>query len=122
DPPQMGGLNQFELDIPGGNPANEIVAGEYEAAEEALTSIRVFDSLGSERELFFFVRKTGDNQWAWRAEDEIGQPVGSGTLQFNSIGRLIAQTGTVNLPAFGGADPMTITPDFSQATQYGDDT
>lgn len=92
----------------------------WSPAEVRQTSIRVYDSLGNEREVFMSIRKTGDNTWAYEAQDEAGNDIGNGTLHFDANGRLLSQTGTISLPGVGGALPTVITPDFTRATQFAE--
>lgn len=91
------------------------------ATESAQTTLRVFDSLGAEHDVFLAFEKIDQNEWVWQATDIDGNVVGTGQLQYDSAGGLVTQTGTIAFhPA--GADPLNIAPDFSGLTQYADAT
>lgn len=88
-------------------------------------TVRVFDSLGTPRDidLTFTKLATPDNSWTWEAQ-YAGATVGTGTLTFNTDGSIPAgTTGAVSIPAAtlasGGTAPadLNITFDYSDVTQ-----
>jgi flagellar hook protein FlgE len=94
------------------------------------TSITVYDSLGTAHQATMYFRKTSDNNWdgylyVGGSNVTFGPAPGSAAfpLEFDASGTLIdPATGTLTLNAYtppGGAGPMTLTLDFSDATQYG---
>jgi flagellar hook protein FlgE len=94
------------------------------------TSITVYDSLGTAHQATMYFRKTADNNWngylyVGGTSVTYGPAPGSAAfpLEFDTSGTLIdPATGSLTLNAHtppGGAGPMTLTLDFSDATQYG---
>lgn len=88
------------------------------------TSTTVFDSLGNaSTATFFFVKDAAPNAWNVAMTID-GTPVGGlNPLQFSATGTLIAPaTGEIAFPAYTpttGANPITLTFDLLQSTQYG---
>jgi len=91
------------------------------------TSVTVYDSLGSAHlATMYYVRTAPLANNSWNTYLYIdGNPVdGPDTLQFNNAGALIvpAPPGTLTAPAYNpgnGAANITLTLDYSQATQFG---
>lgn len=117
---------QFSLAPPGLGDAPSFVwdngtVMDVTATEAEQTTLRIFDSLGAEHDIFFAFEKGSQNEWIWQATDIAGNVVGTGRLVYDSAGGLVTQTGTIELdPA--GAESIVLTPDFSQLTQYADAT
>jgi flagellar hook protein FlgE len=100
-------------------PARPVIAS-FMAPPETVTSTKVYDSLGVPHTLTTKVRRTGTNQWSWTATEDSGLPVtnGCGTLAFDTKTGYVTNTpggSMVFTPV--GADPVSITPDFSKVTQ-----
>jgi flagellar hook protein FlgE len=87
---------------------------------EHITTTAVYDSLGNEHVVTLTLERTTDNNWNWVASG-IGVS-GAGTLTFDSAGKLQsgATSGVISVAASGGASSLTITPDFSDITQFAD--
>ena len=83
-----------------------------------VTSVDVFDSLGTPHNLEMTFTKTAANTWDWSAEID-GTAVGNGTLAFHPTGELDAVTGgPLTYNPTTGADPMTMNIDLAAITQY----
>jgi flagellar hook protein FlgE len=88
------------------------------------TSIVTYDSLGNDHTATMYFRKTADNQWdGYVYVDGVAAPSGPLAMTFSSTGALISPAnglfngvGPFTLP---GADPLSLTLDFSDTTQYG---
>ncbi len=85
-----------------------------------VVSTQVFDSLGNAHNVSLTLTRTSDNNWDWAASG-VGVS-GAGTLTFDSNGKLQsgATSGTIAVAASGGSNSLTVTPDFSNITQYAD--
>lgn len=88
------------------------------------TSTAVYDSLGNlQQATFFFIRTPNPNEWQVALTVNGTQVGGPQTLQFSSSGlQTVPAGGDIAFPAYdpgNGALPLTMTFDFSQATQYG---
>jgi flagellar hook protein FlgE len=93
------------------------------------TATTAYDSLGNSHEVNLYYRKTGAGAWEWHAVVDGGSidpanagvptEIGTGTLGFDTQGRLNAQApGVINFtPA--GADPMNLTFNFGTAIPPG---
>ncbi len=97
------------LDARGGGPAE--------------TTLRVFDSLGTEHDVFLSFSQLEANRWEWIATDIDGNEIGSGELVYDTSGALSDSTnsGTIRLEP-PGAEELEIELDFSRLTQYADET
>jgi len=88
------------------------------------TSIVTYDSLGNDHTATMYFRKTADNQWdGYLYVDGVAAPSGPLAMTFSSTGALTSpanglfnDVGPFNLP---GADPLSLTLDFGDTTQYG---
>jgi flagellar hook protein FlgE len=88
------------------------------------TSTAVYDSLGNiHTATFFFLKTANPNEWNVALTVDGNQVGGLQTLQFSTSGlQTVPAGGNVAFPAYdpaNGADPITMTFDFSQATQFG---
>ncbi len=85
------------------------------------TSVDVLDSLGRSHSITVAFEKTAvPNQWTWTASGPAFTPgTDSGTLTFNTDGSFDAATG--GPPSFTpvGAEPLSVTWNFSRVTQNG---
>ncbi|HBS29405.1 MAG TPA: flagellar hook protein FlgE, partial [Phycisphaerales bacterium] len=94
------------------------------------TGVTLFDSLGNPHTSDVFFTRTGTNTWSWTATLPPGDTtlplasptdtavaIGSGTLDFDTTGSLIAQTGSPLTYQFsgGGAANQVISIDFGSA-------
>jgi flagellar hook protein FlgE len=95
-------------------------------------TVRVFDTLGTAREITFTFTKTDNtNEWTWTADDaNPGTTVtGAGTMQFSPTGDLISVSSDTISMAFDPppapaepVDPFEFTLDFTQLTQLASDS
>lgn len=88
------------------------------------TSTAIYDSLGTlHQATFFFIRTANPNEWQVAMTVDGNQVGAPQTLQFSSTGLQTAPVGgDIAFPAYdpaNGAQPLTMTFDFAQATQYG---
>jgi len=115
--------------------SNATYGGNLDAASATnatqTTSLQIYDSLGVPHKLNVVFKKTaGNGAWTWAATspDAVTVPpagdVRSGTITFNSTGRVISSTGTVKLTlaAANGATNPSLVLDFSRVTQLSGDT
>lgn len=87
--------------------------------------VRVFDSQGAQHDVTLHVIKTANNEWTWQMSGGSTASVsGTGTLQFNSDGSLVAGSpGTVTItPTSGGAPAFNVDLDFSKLSQLAAET
>ncbi|MDD5456598.1 MAG: flagellar hook-basal body complex protein [Candidatus Margulisbacteria bacterium] len=89
-------------------------------ATDHTVSTSVYDSLGNEHTVTLTLNRTANNTWTWTASGV--DTTGSGTLTFDSNGTIQsgANSGTISVGAQGGASSLSITPDFTEVTQYAD--
>ena len=100
-------------------PAKPVLAL-FMAPPETVTSTKVYDSLGVPHTMTTKVHRNGTNQWAWTCTEDSGLPItnGSGTLSFDTKTGYVTNTpGGPMVFTPVGADPVSITPDFSKVTQ-----
>ncbi|MBI4510277.1 MAG: flagellar hook protein FlgE [Deltaproteobacteria bacterium] len=93
------------------------------------TSMTVYDSLGNDHRVDVYFRKTGTGAWEWHAMidgAETASPaataperIGTGTLTFDTSGRLNTETPTGVSVTFTGAAAQTISFDFGDAISGG---
>jgi flagellar hook protein FlgE len=83
----------------------------------------IYDSLGGSHSVTTYYRKTADNTWDAYTSVDGNAVSGPDTLTFSSSGALATPaSGLVTTGSFtpsGGAAAMTLTLDYSQATQFG---
>lgn len=82
----------------------------------------VYDSLGNEHSVSQYFIKTSDNQWevCYTFDGELQDTIVP--LSFSSTGELVSPTTPPSMTfATSGADPITMTFDYSSCTQYGSD-
>ena len=124
-PPQEGEAHggAFRLTIK--DPAEEVILDTVAAAGAPpavqVAPIRVYDSLGTAREVAIHFHRSSTSEWRWVAYDEDGVERGSGTITFSPGGLFLAQSGSITIPGRNGANEMTITPDFSALTQFSEE-
>lgn len=88
------------------------------------TSVTVYDSLGTSHPAnLFFVKSATPNEWTVHTQID-GNAVGTGqTVTFNPDGSLATPSnGQIALPSYAtttGSNPLTMTVDLSNSTQYG---
>jgi flagellar hook protein FlgE len=100
-------------------PAKPVIAT-FLSPPETVTSTKVYDSLGVPHTMTTRTHRTGTNQWGWTATEDSGLPItnGSGTLNFDTRTGYVTNTpGGAMVFAPVGADPVSITPDFTKVTQ-----
>jgi flagellar hook protein FlgE len=101
----------------------ETFTGTYKAPTNPAVTSRIIDSLGQAHTVYTTFTKTGNNSWDWVAKDETGNTTyGSGSLTFDSTGKMTSSVGgpiAINVP---GASAISIIPDFNALTQYASDT
>ncbi len=92
--------------------------GSFTSPDPIVTTTRVYDSQGEDHIITTTVTKTDTNTWDWASQDQAGNTIGNGVLTFNNIGELISNSGDEVTFYPNGANPITITPDFTGVTQY----
>ena len=97
----------------------------FTSPPDVVTSTKVYDSLGVPHTITTNVHRTGTNQWDWTTSEDSGLPItnGSGTLTFDTKTGYVTSTpgGALSFTPVG-ADPLSITPDFSKVSQGFDET
>jgi len=102
------------------DPANPTTTSQYQ------TSMVVHDSLGNAHTIQMYFHNNGAGGWEYHAmadgKDVGGTPgtpveIGTGTLQFDTSGKLTAQTGAINASFAGAAPGQAIAMDFGTSTQ-----
>lgn len=89
------------------------------AADEHITSAKIYDSLGTPHEVKITFVRTANNRWGWSASSDAGDVSGSGSITFSSNGTIATGVaGTLTVSASGGANALTITPNFGAITQF----
>ena len=86
------------------------------------TSLTIYDSLGNSHLATLYYRKTAANNWQAYTYVDGNQISGPDTLTFSSSGALSSPaSGIVTTPSFtpAGASPMTVSLNYSGATQFG---
>jgi flagellar hook protein FlgE len=89
------------------------------------TSLTVYDSLGaSHSQSLYFVKTANPNEWQLHTTIDGAAVGGAQTLQYSGSGTLVSPSpGQIALPAYtptNGANPMALTMDLANSTQYGD--
>ncbi len=86
-------------------------------------SMTIYDSLGNPHTLTFYFQKSAANTWNVAAYVDNGTNVGSGTLNFDSNGKLTSGSPiTLSITLTNGATtPQNITVDFTQVKQVASD-
>lgn len=92
------------------------------------TQLRVFDSTGASHEVTFYFANTGTGAWNWSATVDGGeingtpgtpQEIGTGTLAFDTSGRLDSQSGGLQVDFVNAAPGQTIAVDFGEPLADG---
>lgn len=97
--------------------------GSYTAPEQPTTTSRVVDSLGNIHTVYTRFSKTSNNNWNWQATNEAGDTIyGSGTISFDTWGRVTTATGGPITFTPPGADTVSILPELNAMTQYAFET
>lgn len=119
-PGGSGGGLDFGWSYPDGTKSE--AKGVFQPAEATVTTIAVFDSLGSTHDVAIHFQKIDDNRWKWWAEDEAGNELAGSNREivFDAQGRVLTASGTITIPGVGGASPIQITPSFAGLTQFGE--
>lgn len=123
-------LSRVELLGPNGTLAQFLTRRSADG-ESVLTTSTVFDSVGTARTvqtaMVLEAKGAGGNQWRamGRSRDSatalgIDRAVGTGTIQFDTSGRLQSQNVEydLQLPNAGVATPLTVTPDFGGVSGF----
>jgi flagellar hook protein FlgE len=89
--------------------------------------VDVYDSLGNAHTISFEFTKTAvappAHTWDWEVTDPGGNPIGDGTVEFDTTGAFSAQTVNTAINwTPSGADPIAITPDLSHLSQFASET
>ena len=99
------------------------------AADTVERSVRVFDSLGTVRDIRITFTKTANpNEWTWAAsstDPDISAITGTGTIQFGADGTFTSATSTNISVTFGAGPSVPTSPfafdlDFADVTQLSD--
>lgn len=110
-------------------PAAAFSATNAAATSNFSTSVTVYDSLGASHQVDVYFRKTGAGTWDYHALTDgsgvtggtAGTPteIATGTLTFDTQGRLTAQTGTSTFNPIGAVTPQALTFNFGTPTGSG---
>ena len=85
------------------------------------SSMTIYDSLGNSHLASFYYKKTAANTWTSEMSVDGTMQAGASTLAFTTAGTLDTGASTFTPVNFApaGADPMTLTPDYTGTTQFG---
>jgi len=85
------------------------------------TSMSIYDSLGNSHLASFFYKKTAPNTWQSQMAVDGTLQAGTNSLSFTTAGALDTGASTINPVNYAptGADPMTLTFDYTGTTQFG---
>ncbi|BDG07975.1 flagellar hook protein FlgE [Anaeromyxobacter paludicola] len=93
------------------------------------TSLTVYDSLGTAHQVQAFFRKTGTGAWDWHALTDgsgvaggtagTASEIASGTLSFDTSGKLTAVTQTSSFNPAGASGPQALSFNFGDPTGAG---
>ncbi|MHA7816868.1 MAG: flagellar hook protein FlgE [Pseudohaliea sp.] len=127
NPPRATEVITAGLNLPGGAPQPAVAPLDPADPQtfNHTTSLSIIDSLGATHTAsYYFVKTANVNEWEASLYVD-GSPVGGPqTLQFDSLGSLTAPaSGELTFPPVplaNGADPLNLTTDFTNATQFGD--
>ncbi len=86
--------------------------------QDVLVASTVFDSLGRDHNLLFTFAKEDENLWTWEVHDNAGTSLESGTLEFDSYGKMDTSSGGPISLVPPGADSQEISLDFTEVTQF----
>lgn len=122
------------LTVRGNLQADAAIPAAFNAANAAGTSnfsttITVYDSLGKAIQTDVYFRRNGAGTWEWHALTDGGNVAGgtagtpseiaSGTLTYDTQGRLTAETQTSNFNPLGAVNPQPLTFNFGDPTGAG---
>ncbi len=95
------------------------------------TTVTVYDSLGAAHQLEVYFSQTASGEWTWNAVAPQGEldgsdatdpvVVASGTLSFDSDGRLVSEAQTLSSVTFAGASAQDLRFDFGEELSAGGD-
>ena len=93
------------------------------------TAVTVYDSIGKAHQVDIFFKRTDEGSWEWHALTDGGgleggtaglaEEVGSGTLSFDSDGKLLSYDGSVVLNPLGATGPQEVDFNFGDALADG---
>jgi flagellar hook protein FlgE len=114
----------LNLDAAQGQPAIGVFDATNPSSYNHSTSTTIFDSLGnSHLASMYYVKTAVANTWETHSFVDGVQVDGPDTLAFSTSGALVTPAaGTITTPAFtptGGGAAMSLTQDYSAATQFG---
>lgn len=99
------------------------------ATSNTSTGVKIYDSLGAEHQVQIYFRKTGAGAWEWHALTDgagvqggvAGTPseIASGTLGFDTSGKLTAVTQAGTFNPVGATQPQALTFNFGTPTPGG---
>lgn len=102
-----------------------------EASSQYQQSITVYDSLGGHHQVSVYFTQTSDGQWEWNAmvaqgeldgtDDTTQTVIATGSLAFDSEGKLQTENQTQSAVTFFGASPQDLAFDFGEAIDDGGD-
>jgi flagellar hook protein FlgE len=91
----------------------------FNPVQPLVNTTKVYDSLGNPHTITTTFTKVGINTWNWVAVNDKGLPMANsnGTLNFDSVGRLTSGAPPAMTFTPTGANPLSITLDFSEIRQ-----
>lgn len=100
-----------------------------DATSSFSTSTTVYDSLGKPHQVEIYFCKVADGSWEWHALVDggsidggtpgVSEEIASGTLTFDTGGKLVSQTQTSDFRPVGATGPQPLTFDFGDPTSTG---
>lgn len=94
----------------------------FHPVQPLVNTTRVYDSLGNMHSIITTITKVGINTWNWSAVNDKGIPMtnNTGTLTFDSFGRLTSGTPPAMTFTPTGANQLSIVPNFSVIRQVAE--
>src|SRR5690606_35818129 len=126
-PPRATSLVEATLNLPSSAaaPATTPLSPDDASSYNNTTSLTVYDSLGAAHTAtMYFIKGANPNEWTTQLYVDGTAVGGPQSLTYSTTGELVSPAdGLINFPAYApttGAEPLSLSIDFSATTQYGE--